>query len=51
MTPLEYIIHTTTRKFFETKVKQNEITSNIGQYTKENAPFRVTHKLINPLLL
>lgn len=48
--PIEDKIKSTTRKFYKYKTQQNEITKNIGRFTKDAAPFKVKHRLINSLL-
>lgn len=48
--PLRDVIRLKTDKFFTTKIHQTDLTRDIGMYNRNEAPFRVKHKLINDLL-
>lgn len=48
--PLEQRLKATTSKCYKRDIKQQEITSHIGQLTTQNAGFRVKHRLINVIL-
>ena len=44
-------IYKRTEKFYKEQIKGNDILKNLATFNKENAPFKVKHKLPHHLLL